>query len=805
MSKEQLTQININHIPDEILLMFFEYLSEKDIRPFSLTTKHYNNLVSSVIEQTKKNILAGKKFKGTPVEVFTLTKLYVEALESRDIETLLKLPIHIKTIQFLRKSYTYHPFTNLIISSYFNHIKGLQESLNFKCYAQYTENHPWFPNDEFAFEAQELMVPRMVSLTFEKPSNEIFTNEELKILRLYDGVSDVTPFATIANQIQLRDILEAKTVTEEDIQKLHVLIKDKKTLFTDENIEISVEEINDILTDYMELNIQYAADFEHYESKSNKDDDIFITNLTDLLDKGANPNYNHDNSNPLEDLLRKGASLEVIKFLLDKTSNPKIYSVCFIDEYAYYYQNIFHMLVEAETDLYSDYTSLIKMFVEHGIDIDTPNFYLKDEQYPITPLQNAINIKKINLAYALIKNGANLNSIFYADFYRVKNYEMTILDMILSIDDQKKITPLLQALTLRKFDFNIKDSKGRTFIHKFFESFLDPDFNNIYSFETLELFIKSGGDVNSQDNEGNTALHYLIKKEKPSLFAIQTLLQNGIDTSIKNNEGKTVFDIADKEVTIEFNNILDVCLQAAMAESIIHSHSQRITQISGNYLLPSSVMNNIQSSSKSQNSEIYKINQHGLTLLHFAVINNDLKEVQRLLSLGAFIDYKDNFGNTPLHYALGAKAPFDYQFNKPNISIISELCRFRHNLYSNSGNHLFLVDINESIKSITNNSEQSLTDLATPEYVYDFSDLLKLVSNAVELYKKAVVLENELKRIQLELQQLTIRATPPIQFIKPVKWNEKRNRYDDEDDNDNDRSPKRAKIEQEQNNYNYRG
>ena len=74
--------------------------------------------------------------------------------------------------------------------------------------------------------------------------------------------------------------------------------------------------------------------------------------------------------------------------------------------------------------------------------------------------------------------------------------------------------------------------------------------------ETIKLLIKLGCNINAKDNDGNTPLMDMVgmlgAKEK-----IKTLLELGADTSIKNKEGKTVFDLVaeDKFVSKEIREM----------------------------------------------------------------------------------------------------------------------------------------------------------------------------------------------------------------------------------------------------------
>ncbi|XP_068114378.1 ankyrin repeat domain-containing protein 22 isoform X2 [Hyperolius riggenbachi] len=67
----------------------------------------------------------------------------------------------------------------------------------------------------------------------------------------------------------------------------------------------------------------------------------------------------------------------------------------------------------------------------------------------------------------------------------------------------------------------------------------------------IGILLQSGVDVNAVDDSGDTALHYACKMKSQAI--VQMLLQANADPSIKNKEGESSFDIAQR---LRFNNIL---------------------------------------------------------------------------------------------------------------------------------------------------------------------------------------------------------------------------------------------------------
>lgn len=60
------------------------------------------------------------------------------------------------------------------------------------------------------------------------------------------------------------------------------------------------------------------------------------------------------------------------------------------------------------------------------------------------------------------------------------------------------------------------------------------------------LITKYGANINIQDNEGNTPLHYAVLCEERTLITM--LIEHGADMNIKNNEDESALDSANTEL-----------------------------------------------------------------------------------------------------------------------------------------------------------------------------------------------------------------------------------------------------------------
>lgn len=117
---------------------------------------------------------------------------------------------------------------------------------------------------------------------------------------------------------------------------------------------------------------------------------------------------------------------------------------------------------------------------------------------------------------------------------------------------------LLYLIQQYSLDPDTRDKDGRTAL--FYAGFTVPDLLDLGASpdlvdntgNTILMYWLRGShggipeslfkNLNHQNNEGKTALHYAVKHEQPSM--IQNLLDHGVDCNIKDNSGKTALDYA---------------------------------------------------------------------------------------------------------------------------------------------------------------------------------------------------------------------------------------------------------------------
>ncbi len=152
--------------------------------------------------------------------------------------------------------------------------------------------------------------------------------------------------------------------------------------------------------------------------------------------------------------------------------------------------------------------------------------------------------------------------------------------------------------------------------------------------EIIETLLLYGANVNIQDRDGNTPLHFALKFEHYELM--MTLLHYGADVTMSNNEGLSAFDSASKN-------------ERSIISSVVSSVDTKAHNIFETARLGdlNRLVHSIQ-----KPKQLFQTNNEGQSLLHLAVLSNNIKAVLYLLNKGLKIDAEDNDSLTPLIVAM---------------------------------------------------------------------------------------------------------------------------------------------------------
>ena len=152
--------------------------------------------------------------------------------------------------------------------------------------------------------------------------------------------------------------------------------------------------------------------------------------------------------------------------------------------------------------------------------------------------------------------------------------------------------------------------------------------------EIIDTLLLYGANVNIQDKDGNTPLHYALRFGHSEI--VTTLLRYGGDAAIANHEGVSAIDCAsDKDKAMIKTSVSLVDTQAYnIFETARLGDLNRLIHSVHRY------------------QQLFQTNKEGQSLLHLAVLSNNIKVVLYLLNKGLDIDKEDNDGLTPLILAM---------------------------------------------------------------------------------------------------------------------------------------------------------
>ena len=308
-----------------------------------------------------------------------------------------------------------------------------------------------------------------------------------------------------------------------------------------------------------------------------------------------------------------------------------------------------------------DDSELIVQLVKKGANVN------KKSDDGMTPLHYAVGANKMKAIAALIEQGA--------DIHATDNKKQTPLHFVCIADNAVQIIPVLLKSGA---DIEAKDKDGATPLHcaalKNSVSAIDAllqagaDINaevrgltaldiatKKNNAEAVELLCKSGtieekkktapivaeeGINDPIQEDGTTQLHLAVAKSDIELVA--QLLKRGADVNVKNNDGKTPLDCAEK--------IFDDCFDALLESDGNKEDCDKTDKINKICNLLREAKAKATAEGIAEGDINLPIHESGVTRLHLAAAD-DFNLTIQLIKRGANVNVKTNDGATPLHYA----------------------------------------------------------------------------------------------------------------------------------------------------------
>lgn len=282
-----------------------------------------------------------------------------------------------------------------------------------------------------------------------------------------------------------------------------------------------------------------------------------------------------------------------------------------------------------------------------------------------TKLMYAAQRNDVSGAQDQVRNGADLDLQSTAlspnykqpDGITPKIDGSTALHMACAALDNPVAEQIIRLLVSAGANVRIKNqAHGETPLHNAarFITILDDRFLPI-----IELLVKNGADINAQNEDGNTILHYAADKTRHDW--LEALLGGRfgalVDRSIKNSKGMT----AEEWSKTFHGELLDHFQKPAPRYSIEQRDPNGLTGlmiavINGN----ADMIRTAKMGDEVLNERTIEQGQdkYGYTALHLALLHQRPEFVKILMERGTDPNVKDDRGNAPLHliYKLGSSS-----------------------------------------------------------------------------------------------------------------------------------------------------
>jgi ankyrin repeat protein len=217
---------------------------------------------------------------------------------------------------------------------------------------------------------------------------------------------------------------------------------------------------------------------------------------------------------------------DTIQFLLNNGSDPN-------QKESEHDLTAIHVLVDGpykgQTITETERAQLIKDMVKKGADVNHP------DKHGLTPIHKVAINDRPECLDALIEAKVDPNVVFMG--------ERAI--SIAARQNRDNILKKLLNYSQTKTDF--KNENGGTILHFAAAGMIDSP-------ECLDLLIKTGLNVNAQDQNGNTPAIIACVFNKPNI--LKSLIKAKADLTLKNNEGKDVNSICEERDADECKDII---------------------------------------------------------------------------------------------------------------------------------------------------------------------------------------------------------------------------------------------------------
>ena len=192
--------------------------------------------------------------------------------------------------------------------------------------------------------------------------------------------------------------------------------------------------------------------------------------------------------------------------------------------------------------------AVVRMFLDRGADI---NLQDRDGQ---TPLFRAVCAGNVTFIQTAFEYGAN--------FDIQDNFGKTALFLIADICDNPRTPDVARLLIKCGASIAVRDVENNTpLLDVINDSWINAR-NYDFIFETVEVLLHGGADVNAQNDQGTTPL--MIAARRNTLRLVHLLLRYGANSTLKDIEGRTALAVAGRHVRLAMTGETSTMLQSTV-------------------------------------------------------------------------------------------------------------------------------------------------------------------------------------------------------------------------------------------------
>ncbi|XP_055954650.1 serine/threonine-protein phosphatase 6 regulatory ankyrin repeat subunit B-like [Patella vulgata] len=361
-----------------------------------------------------------------------------------------------------------------------------------------------------------------------------------------------------------------------------------------------------------------------------------------LVEAGADVNLQDmDGKTPIQLAAECGMVTTVI-YLAQRGANVNIRS---------HLGNLLHCLAVSRIWVYS-YDECVQLLITHGMDINQLNSWNE------TPLYLAVSYGNEEMVKTLIKSHCDVN-ITPVLLKSIRRQHTTITEILIKAGcdvnstDKDGVTPLMECMEMGNLvllkqlidhgaSVNAKDNKGC-----FVLDYLFPDYHHTNdqstSADIIKMLIEAGAHINKCNN-------LLYRSMNRGYYdTAQILIEHGIDVNTLDENGDNPLVLACKKDRFELVTLLtstdcDKNHQNLKGETVLHKVSRYTASNQNKKKIIKTLLEN------GMNVNLSDVD--GLTALSIAVGNRERSITEELLKAGADVNHCDNRGTTPMMIAV---------------------------------------------------------------------------------------------------------------------------------------------------------